>query len=182
MHWRRKWEPTPVFLPGESQGQGEPGGLPSMGSHRVRHDLAAAVAAAGKRFTHQELHSDWFQCQTSLPSLPFSGLCRKDIPTLQSKNPKYLRGNKAPACTNRESRNPWRWARAFLLPCPAQPALDYPQPQRVNFTLSSLLFLLLLPGTHPQRCPHMAKGGLLMSPPHPVSYPNSIHLHYPCTY
>ena len=21
MHWRRKWEPTPVFLPGESQGQ-----------------------------------------------------------------------------------------------------------------------------------------------------------------
>ena len=22
MHWRRKWHPTPVFLPGESQGQG----------------------------------------------------------------------------------------------------------------------------------------------------------------
>ena len=21
MHWRRKWQPTPVFLPGESQGQ-----------------------------------------------------------------------------------------------------------------------------------------------------------------
>ena len=32
------WQPTPVFLPGESQGRGEPGGLPSMGSHRVRHD------------------------------------------------------------------------------------------------------------------------------------------------
>ena len=27
-----------VFLPGESQGRGEPGGLPSMGSHRVGHD------------------------------------------------------------------------------------------------------------------------------------------------
>ena len=42
MHWRRKWQPTPVFFPGESQGQGslvgEPGGLPSMGSHRVGHD------------------------------------------------------------------------------------------------------------------------------------------------
>ena len=40
---------TPVFLPGESQGMGEPGGLPSMGLHRVRHDrsdLAAAAAAA----------------------------------------------------------------------------------------------------------------------------------------
>ena len=31
MHWRRKWQPTPLFLPGESQGQ-EPGGPPSMGS------------------------------------------------------------------------------------------------------------------------------------------------------
>ena len=37
MHWRRKWQPTPVFLPGESQGW-EPDGLPSMGSHRVGHD------------------------------------------------------------------------------------------------------------------------------------------------
>ena len=47
MHWRRKWQPTPVFLPGESQGTADPGGLPSMGSHRVGHDwsdLAAAVA------------------------------------------------------------------------------------------------------------------------------------------
>ena len=22
MHWRREWQPTPVFLPGELQGQG----------------------------------------------------------------------------------------------------------------------------------------------------------------
>ena len=29
---------TPVFLPGECQGDREPGGLPSMGSHRVGHD------------------------------------------------------------------------------------------------------------------------------------------------
>ena len=26
MHWRRKWQPTPVFLPGESQGWGNLGG------------------------------------------------------------------------------------------------------------------------------------------------------------
>ena len=32
MHWRRKWQPTPEFLPGESQTQGSLGGLPSMGS------------------------------------------------------------------------------------------------------------------------------------------------------
>ena len=46
MHWRRKWQPTPVFLPGESQGRGEPGGLPSMGSHRVGHNWSNLAAAA----------------------------------------------------------------------------------------------------------------------------------------
>jgi len=29
---------NPMFLPGESQGRGEPGRLPSMGLHRVGHD------------------------------------------------------------------------------------------------------------------------------------------------
>ena len=48
MRWRRKWQPTPVFLPGESQGCLEPGGLPSMGSHRVRHDWSDLAAALGK--------------------------------------------------------------------------------------------------------------------------------------
>ena len=46
MHWRRKWQPTPVFLPGESQGRGEPGGLSSLGSHRVGHDWSDLAAAA----------------------------------------------------------------------------------------------------------------------------------------
>ena len=45
MHWRRKWQPTPVFLPGESQGR-EPDGLSSMGSHRVGHDWSDLAAAA----------------------------------------------------------------------------------------------------------------------------------------
>ena len=30
--WRRKWQLTPVFVPGESQGQRQPGGLQSIGS------------------------------------------------------------------------------------------------------------------------------------------------------
>ena len=29
--WRRKWQPTPVFLPGKSQGQKSLGGLQPMG-------------------------------------------------------------------------------------------------------------------------------------------------------
>ena len=36
--WRRAWQPTPVFLPGESPWTEEPGGLQSMGSQRVGHD------------------------------------------------------------------------------------------------------------------------------------------------
>ena len=94
--WRRKWQPTPVLLPGKSQGwrslvgcipwgleksdmterlhftfhfhalekkmathssvrawrtpgMGEPSGLPSMGSHRVRHDWSDLAAAAKKQ-------------------------------------------------------------------------------------------------------------------------------------
>ena len=34
--WRRKWQPTPVFLPGKRTE--EPGGLQSMGSQRVGHN------------------------------------------------------------------------------------------------------------------------------------------------
>ena len=36
--WRRAWQPTPVFLPGESPETEEPGWLESMGSQRVRHN------------------------------------------------------------------------------------------------------------------------------------------------
>ena len=32
------WQPSPVFLPGESPWTEEPGGLQPMGSQRVRHD------------------------------------------------------------------------------------------------------------------------------------------------
>ena len=47
MHWRRKWQPTPVFLPGASQGQGSLVGC-CLWDHRVgydRSDLAIAVVA-----------------------------------------------------------------------------------------------------------------------------------------
>ena len=45
MHWRRKWQPTPVFLPGESQGWGSLVGCRLWG-RRVRHDWNDLVAAA----------------------------------------------------------------------------------------------------------------------------------------
>ena len=38
--WRRAWQPTLVFLPGESPWTEEPGSLQSMGLQRVGHDWA----------------------------------------------------------------------------------------------------------------------------------------------
>ena len=38
MHWRREWQPTPVFLPGESQGWWSLVRCRLWGSHRVKHD------------------------------------------------------------------------------------------------------------------------------------------------
>ena len=38
--WRRKWQPTPVFLPGKFHGQRSPVGYSPWGRKRVRHDLA----------------------------------------------------------------------------------------------------------------------------------------------
>ena len=39
-HWRRKCQPTPVFLPGESHGQRSLAGYSPWGHKRVGHDLA----------------------------------------------------------------------------------------------------------------------------------------------
>ena len=36
--WKRAWQPTPVFLPGESPWAEEPGRVQFMGSQRVGHD------------------------------------------------------------------------------------------------------------------------------------------------
>ena len=101
MHWRRKWQPTPVLLLRKSHGRrslvgcsplgrwgsdtterlhfhfslacigegngnplqcsclenprDEPGGLPSMGSHRVEHDWSDLAAADDFNFAFQEI-------------------------------------------------------------------------------------------------------------------------------
>ena len=51
MHWRRKWQPTPVFLPGESQRWGNLVGCCLSGrteSDTTEATLAAAAAAAAR--------------------------------------------------------------------------------------------------------------------------------------
>ena len=41
LHWRRKWQPTPVFLPGESQGRGSLVGCRLWG--RTEPDMTEAT-------------------------------------------------------------------------------------------------------------------------------------------
>ena len=41
--WRREWQPTPIFLPGESHGQRRPAGCSPWGRRRVRHDLVTKL-------------------------------------------------------------------------------------------------------------------------------------------
>ena len=49
MHWRRKWQPTPLFWPGESQGRGSLVGC-CLWDRRVRHDWSDLAAAAAASF------------------------------------------------------------------------------------------------------------------------------------
>ena len=62
IYWRRKWQPTPIFLPGESQGQRSLVGCCLWG-RRVRHDwsdLAAAAAALRSQIHSFGKHCDFW--------------------------------------------------------------------------------------------------------------------------
>ena len=52
LHWRRQWQPTPVFLPGESRGWGSLVGCHLWGSHRVRHNWSNLTAAVVYNSAH----------------------------------------------------------------------------------------------------------------------------------
>ena len=69
LHWRRKWQPTPVFLPGESQGRGSLVGCRLRGC-RVGHDWSN-LAAAGlfyKDLVSREGREFWqVWCGCTLP-------------------------------------------------------------------------------------------------------------------
>ena len=75
VHGEGNSKPTPVFLPGESHGRrslggysprgrkelagtGEPGGLPSLGLHRVGRDSSDLVAAAAVPLLEKEMATD----------------------------------------------------------------------------------------------------------------------------
>ena len=69
LHRRRKWQPTPVFLPGESQGRGSLVGCRLWG-RRVGHDWSdLAAAARGLKFISPTIRG----CCVSVSWLMFQG-------------------------------------------------------------------------------------------------------------
>ena len=64
LHWRRKWYPTPVFLPGESQGQGRLAGFRLWG--RTESDMTEATLQQQQQHTYEiayfvpKVSSHWY--------------------------------------------------------------------------------------------------------------------------
>ena len=52
--WRRKWQPTPVFLPGKSHGQWNLVGSSPWGCKTVSHDLITAANQITLCFTMEK--------------------------------------------------------------------------------------------------------------------------------
>ena len=73
MHWRKKWQPTPVFLPGEPQGR-RAWWAAVYGSHRVRYDWSDLAAAAAAVI-----------CITSMQNTLFSEKCHFCILKFQNR-------------------------------------------------------------------------------------------------
>ena len=57
--WKRKWQPTPVFLPGKSPGQKSLVGHSPWGLKRVGHDLVAKQQQQPYFFCHSISYSSY---------------------------------------------------------------------------------------------------------------------------
>ena len=79
MHWRRKWQPTPVFLPGESQ---EPGSLEGWGSHRVGHDWSDSSSSSRDYHELHEVSDPMDTRNDSVQKRPTALLCLPSLPFL----------------------------------------------------------------------------------------------------
>ena len=88
MHQRRKWQPTPVFLPGESQGRGSLVGCRLWG-HRVGHDWSHLAAAAAFE------HCNYRNCTSTIHRCSENNLMRQVITTIYTLQVAKLRRKEA---------------------------------------------------------------------------------------
>ena len=101
MHWRRKWQPTAVFLPGESQGRGSLMGCRPLG--RTESDTTEATwqqQQQKKRMLHSAETQELSRCLSKNIWLLRFGKAVEDLFSLVSskpwKWPAYLAANSHP--------------------------------------------------------------------------------------
>ena len=80
--WRKKWQATPVFFPGEFPWTEEPGGLQSIGSQRVGHDWHKMWELDCEESWAQK---NWCFWTVVLEKTPESPLDYKEIQPIHSK-------------------------------------------------------------------------------------------------
>ena len=128
-HWRMKWQPIPVFLPGESQGR-EPGGLLSMGSQSRTQLKRFSSSSSSSSSSHLLI----FYLVQWLQTLGWDFLRKEEI----DKNVRWG----LYAFVKHLERGVWYPGvqPVFLLGCPGSPFLPMPTPMLgdpVNFSRSS---------------------------------------------
>ena len=98
MHWRRKWQPTPVFLPGESQGWGSLVGCCLWGP--TESDTSEATQQQQHIYTYICMHSNHFAihlkyCESTLLEFkkypPKKLVATKEAQVIESKGQKSRR-------------------------------------------------------------------------------------------
>ena len=105
MHWRRKWQPTPVFLPGDSQGQGSLVGFRLWG--RTESDTTEAT------YQQQQVSSTFLLLPLGIPSFQGHRVLHGSSVTSQQIREEQVRTQRSPGTFLRSQA--WRWKTLFLL-------------------------------------------------------------------
>ena len=82
MHGRRRWQEHSSVLAWRIPGTADPGGLPSMGSHRVRHDWSDLAAAAALTWDQKILDQNYLTIivnKSTNPTLMFPWMVMRVI-------------------------------------------------------------------------------------------------------
>ena len=110
--WRRAWQPTSVFLPGESPWTEESGWLQSIGSQRVVHGWSN-LARTGLNF----LRKDWAEVglerkvRERVPSEKGKSIARRKVNIQEAEEYRVVTRGSVDVSTPRRpiSSSPWDW-------------------------------------------------------------------------
>ena len=113
--WRRKWQPTPVLLPGKSHGQRSlVGYIQSMGSQRVGFDWATSLSlsrmtADSRKWFYRGSNSSWEErCGGKSTKREPSGFSWHVTHQFINQESKFLQGSRCP------KSQIWAWSAAAL--------------------------------------------------------------------